>query len=232
MAEGKATTIRFAEGIYGRLEKASATTGLPINSIVVVAVLDWLESHPPELAGRGARPFEMPAAAMRPLEGRLQRHLERRILPWPGSPRAFDQFSRSAQAALLSARQVAESAGAAYIGTAHLLAGVHNHGLARRILGRLDVAGHEVTALLPPPDPELAQHPSTLLLPSSRVKTVLRMALEQADHDGVHYVGTEHLLLGIVLEGESSAARLLADKGVTETRIHEEVEKLRSEEEA
>ncbi len=232
MAEGKATTIRFAEKIYGRLEKASEETGLPINSIVVVAVLDWLESHPPELVGRGARGFEFMQASMRPLERPFARRVERRVLPWPASPRAFDQFSRTAQAALMTAQQLAESAGAQYIGTAHLLAGLRSHGLSERLLMRLDVTDVGVRSLLGPPDPELAAHPSTLLLPSTRVKTVLQLAMEAADRDSLHYVGTEHLLLGLVLEGESAAARFLAEKGVTEPRIREEIEKLRSEEEA
>jgi hypothetical protein len=232
MAEGKATTIRFAEKIYGRLEKASEETGLPINSIVVVAVLDWLESHPPELVGRGTRGFELTQPAIGPLERHFARRVERRTLPWPGSPRAFDQFSRTAQSALRTAHGLAESGGAQYIGTAHLLAALRDHGLSKRVLMRLDMTEIEIRALFGPVDPELAAHPTTLLLPSTRVKTVLQLAMAEADKDGLQYVGTEHLLLGLVLEGESSAARLLAEKGVTEARIREEIEKLRSEEEA
>jgi hypothetical protein len=232
MAEGKATTIRFAEKIYGRLEKASEETGLPINSIVVVAVLDWLESHPPELVGRGTRGFEMMQAPMRPLQRPFIPRIERRALPWPGSPRAFDQFSRTAQSALMTAQRLAESRGAEYIGTAHLLSALRNHGLSKRVLMRLDVTDVEIQALFGAVDPELAAHPSTLLLPSTRVKTVLQLGMDEADKDGLHYVGTEHLLLGLVLEGESSAARFLAEKGATEPRIREEIEKLRSEEEA
>lgn len=43
--ETKQTTVRFADEVYTRLELASARTGLPINSIVVIACLTWLEEH-------------------------------------------------------------------------------------------------------------------------------------------------------------------------------------------
>lgn len=44
------TTIRFGEDLYRRLEVASDLTGLPINSIVIVACTEWLERHRPDLA--------------------------------------------------------------------------------------------------------------------------------------------------------------------------------------
>jgi predicted DNA-binding protein len=50
MGETKQTTIRFGETLYRRLELASERTGLPINSIVIVACMDWLEHREPDLA--------------------------------------------------------------------------------------------------------------------------------------------------------------------------------------
>jgi hypothetical protein len=52
MADTRQTTIRFSEDIYARLELTSGTTGLPINSIVIVACMEWLERHRPDVAYR------------------------------------------------------------------------------------------------------------------------------------------------------------------------------------
>jgi hypothetical protein len=50
MSETRQTTIRFAEPLYWRLEAASESTGLPINSIVISACLAWLQGYEPALA--------------------------------------------------------------------------------------------------------------------------------------------------------------------------------------
>ena len=42
-----ATTIRFSDAVYRRLDDAAATTGMPINSIVITACIDWLDTHAP-----------------------------------------------------------------------------------------------------------------------------------------------------------------------------------------
>ena len=65
----KSTTIRFADPVYERLEQASAATGLPINSIVVVACLDWLEKNS---RGRGtaSRPRRAAGSSPPPSSGR------------------------------------------------------------------------------------------------------------------------------------------------------------------
>src|ERR1700693_2687704 len=54
----KATTVRFTEEMYARLDQASARTGLPVNSIVIAACLDWLQRHTPptELPTGGSHP--------------------------------------------------------------------------------------------------------------------------------------------------------------------------------
>lgn len=50
MSEQKQTTIRFGDDIYRRLELASQRSGLPINSIVIVACMEWFERHHPDIA--------------------------------------------------------------------------------------------------------------------------------------------------------------------------------------
>lgn len=52
MPETRQTTIRFGDTLYRRLESASERTGLPINSIVIVACMNWLQQNEPDLAHR------------------------------------------------------------------------------------------------------------------------------------------------------------------------------------
>ena len=49
MVESRQTTIRFGDILYRRLEEASERTGLPINSIVIVACMEWLKTHESDL---------------------------------------------------------------------------------------------------------------------------------------------------------------------------------------
>jgi len=217
MAESKATTVRFVDQVYERLEKASRASGLPINSIVVVAVLEWLELHPPELIGRGLSGL-MP---LRP--GAL-----RRRLPWPASPTAFDQFSRSAQSALARAQEIAEASGEGQITTGHLLVALVRAGLAAKVLAALKVTeealGHRLLHSTGEPK-------RGVLLPTSRFRTVIKLAMEEAEAAHMGYVGSEHLLLGVIREGESEASRLLFELEVTEAAVRAQVAQLAGVEE-
>jgi hypothetical protein len=220
MAESKATTVRFADEVYKRLEKASSVSGLPINSIVVVACLDWLEAHPPEFIGRGSAGW-LPLQPLRP--GPLRRHL-----PWPASPQAFDQFSRSAQSALARAQEIAEASGEGQITTGHLLVALARASLAGKVLAALKVTeealGHRLLH-------STGEAKRGLLLPTSRVRTVIKLALEEADAAHMGYVGTEHLLLGVIREGESEASRMLLELKVTEKAVRAQMAKLAGVEE-
>ena len=44
----KATTIRFTDDVFARLDQASSWTGMPVNSIVVAACLEWMQRHSPD----------------------------------------------------------------------------------------------------------------------------------------------------------------------------------------
>src|SRR5690606_30535523 len=67
--------------------------------------------------------------------------------------------------------------------------------------------------------------PSELVL-TPRAKKVLELAYEEARQQGVGYIGTEHILLGIVREGEGVAARVLANLGVTADKIRSQVHEI------
>jgi Clp amino terminal domain, pathogenicity island component len=228
VTESKATTVRFSEEVYERLEKASQVTGLPINSIVVVAALEWLDAHPPEtVGGRG-----LPLAQWRGLPPGKWARMKPLSMAWPSvsSAHGFDTFSRSAQSALLTAQRLAEEVGADYVGTSHLAVGLSHHGLAARVLAACGVTAEALASRLVPQGQE-GRRRAGLLLPSSRVRTVIRLAVEEAERTALAYVGSEHLLLGLLVEGESDAARALNALGASLDQAREEATLLRSEEE-
>ena len=214
MAEVKPTTIRFSEDIYRRLEQAGQVTGLPINSIVVVACLEWLDAHQTERRG-------FPWAFTQrypPLGGKRSRY-------------PFDRFTERAKRVLTIAQQEAERSGQGYIGDEHLLlALLEGEGLAAKALKALSVGIDQVREQI---QLVLAQRkPAVLILepvgvpPTPFVKKIIEAAWEEArqmDHD---YVGTEHLLLGIFKERDTVAATVLTNLGITEPRVRTEIERL------
>jgi hypothetical protein len=64
------------------------------------------------------------------------------------------------------------------------------------------------------------------IIPTSRVKKVIEISFEEARRMGHNYVGTEHLLLGLLIEGEGTAAHVLVDLGATEEKTRAEIERL------
>ena len=64
------------------------------------------------------------------------------------------------------------------------------------------------------------------IIPTSRVKKVIELSFEEARRMGHNYVGTQHLLLGLLIEGEGIAAHVLSDLGAPEAKVRAEVERL------
>ncbi len=221
MAGERATTIRFSEAMYQRLEAAGQLTGLPINSIVVVACLEWLDAHQPE------------AAAVNLAEGFLQfrspmRTLTRNLLPL-GKRRGtypFDRFSPRAKEALVLAQEEAGSRGQTDIGPEHLLLGLlrTKAGFAAAALPSLgiDTASVEARLELPPEKPAIER-----VVPTARTKRVIETAFRVASDWQHRCVGTGHLLVGLVTEADGVAASILKEKGVTVERVNAEINRLR-----
>ena len=66
------------------------------------------------------------------------------------------------------------------------------------------------------------------IIPTSRVKKVIEISFEEARRMGHNSVGTEHLLLGLLIEGDGIAAHVLADLGATLEEVRPEIERLLS----
>jgi ATP-dependent Clp protease ATP-binding subunit ClpA len=118
-----------------------------------------------------------------------------------------------------------------YIGTEHVLLGLLHtaDGVARRALGSLgvslDTARREVEAII-----GLGQAAPTGHIPfTPRAKKVLELAFREALELGHNYIGTEHLLLGLVREGEGVGAQILQKLGADLHRVRQAVIQLLSD---
>ncbi len=128
----------------------------------------------------------------------------------------FERFTESAKNVLTLAQVEAERAHHSYIGTEHLLLGLMASDTeARRLLERLGVTVDRARAVI---ERVLGRNERIIIqqiIPTSRVKKVIELAFGVAQREGSAEVTPEHLLIGLVEEGEGIAAHVLADLGVT-----------------
>ena len=138
----------------------------------------------------------------------------------------FDRFTDRARKTMGLSRQEALRLNHDYIGTEHILLGLirERSGVASDLLKSLDVdlerARHEVEKAVT----YGATPVTTVQLPfTPRGKKVLEFALEEASNLGHNYIGTEHLLLGLIREREGIAAQVLAKLHVNLLEVREEL---------
>src|SRR5215469_15049738 len=135
----------------------------------------------------------------------------------------FEKFTERAKKVLTLAQEEAERARHHYIGTEHLLLGLLrvDDGLAAKVLNNLGVGIDKVPprmeAVLGGTERIIIQQ----IVPTSRVKKVIDIAFEQAGQMGNEFVGTEHLLLGLMIEGEGLAAQVLTVCGAKTPSSHQ-----------
>ncbi len=140
-----------------------------------------------------------------------------------------DKFTERVRRVIYLARDEANRLQNDYIGTEHLLLGIlsEGEGVAARVLQKLDLDLEQVQQAV-----ENMVKPSggTLTLGEISLtpgaKKVLELSVEEARLLGHNYVGTEHLLLGLIREGEGVAARVLLELGVDRKRVREEIMKI------
>jgi hypothetical protein len=144
----------------------------------------------------------------------------------------FDRFTERARKVMTLARQEAQALQSDFQGTEHLLLGLlmEGHGVAALILTNLGVdlprVRAEVARLV---GPAITGQYGSLLPFTPRAKRVLECALEEAVSLGHEYIGTEHLLLGLVREEEGPAATVLRNLGVMPEAVREQVVELLGE---
>ncbi len=138
-----------------------------------------------------------------------------------------EKYTEKALKALQFASDEAKRMGSNVIGTEHLLLGLvaEGEGIAAKSLHGIGVTPEKIreqignlTGIGQPFTGEVSLTP--------RVKRVMELAHEEARRHGVSYIGTEHLLLGLLMEGEGVAARVLRNLGVSPERIWKQVVQL------
>jgi ATP-dependent Clp protease ATP-binding subunit ClpC len=138
----------------------------------------------------------------------------------------FDRFTDRARKVMGLAKNEAQRLNHEYIGTEHILLGlVHEgSGVAANVLRNMGVDLKKIRQELE----KVVKGSATLVsmgqLPfTPRAKKVLELSLEEASQLGHNYIGTEHLLLGLIKESEGIAARVLMNLGVKLDDVREEV---------
>lgn len=140
-----------------------------------------------------------------------------------------DRFTERVRKVMYLAREEAGRLHHDYIGTEHLLLGIirEGEGIAATVLNNLgldlDTIRQSIENMVPTSGGTLTigEIPFT-----PRAKRVLELSVEEARLFGHNYVGTEHLLLGLIREGEGVAARVLMELGADRKRVREETLKL------
>jgi ATP-dependent Clp protease ATP-binding subunit ClpC len=140
-----------------------------------------------------------------------------------------DKFTERVRKVMYLAREEAARLQHDYIGTEHLLLGLirEGEGIAANVLSNLgldlDVIRQAVESMVASPGGTLTigEIPFT-----PKAKRVLELSIDEARQLGHNYVGTEHLLLGLIREGEGVAARVLLELGVDRKKVREETLRL------
>ncbi len=142
----------------------------------------------------------------------------------------YERFTDRARKVMQLASQEARRFDHEFVGTEHILLGVvaEGAGVAANVLKNLDIdlrkIRHEVEKIVQT-GPSFGETPAApVAVPlTPRAKKVVEYAIDEAKHLGHNYVGSEHILLGLLREDEGVAAQVLANLNVTHAAIREEV---------
>ena len=137
----------------------------------------------------------------------------------------FDKFTERARKVLTLAQEEAQRFNHNYIGTEHLLLGLvrEGDGVAARVLSNMGVQLPKVRSAVE----FIIGRGDTMVMGeiglTPRAKKVIELAVDEARRLNHHYIGTEHLLLGLVREGEGIAAGVLESLGVNLEKVRAQV---------
>lgn len=128
----------------------------------------------------------------------------------------LNRFTERAQKVIYLAKMEAKRLNHPAVGTEHLLLGLlkEGDGVAAKTLQSLGInlvaAAAEIGKMIGPSGAQVIGEPGF----TPRAKKVLELAGEEALSQGINYIATEHILLGLIREGEGLAARILISAGI------------------
>ena len=137
----------------------------------------------------------------------------------------FDRFTERAQKVMVYSQEEAVRQNYNYIGTEHILLGIlrEGEGIAAQVLKNkgidLITVRQQVEALVGKGQQEVGQ----VIGYTPRTKTILELSVEEARSLGQNYIGTEHLLLALIREGEGVAAQILMAMGLNFDSLRQEI---------
>ena len=138
----------------------------------------------------------------------------------------FNKFTERARKVILLAKEEAKRFNHDYIGTEHILLGLirEGEGVAAAVLQKLGLSPEKIRLEV---EKLVQSGPSTMVsgdIPfTPKAKKVIELAMEEARSLGHNYIGTEHLLLGLIREGEGVASQVLVNLGLDLNRVRNEV---------
>ncbi len=142
----------------------------------------------------------------------------------------FERFTDRARRVVVLAQEEARMLSHNYIGTEHILLGLihEGEGVAAKALESLNISLEAVRAQVEEIIGQGQQAPSGHIPFTPRAKKVLELSLREALQLGHNYIGTEHILLGLIREGEGVAAQVLVKLGADLNRVRQQVIQLLS----
>ena len=143
----------------------------------------------------------------------------------------FEKFSERARRVLSLAQEEAQELNHNYIGTEHVLLGLAREpeGVGTRVLVSLGVDLSKIRSAVTFIIGRGQKQPSSDVGLTPRAKKVIELAVDEAREMSHHYIGTEHLLIGLLREGDGVAAGVLESLGVTLDKVRQETQRILSQ---
>src|SRR5680860_565346 len=140
----------------------------------------------------------------------------------------FERFTEKARKVVVKAQDEARFLKQNYIGTTHLLLGIidENDGIASKVLIEMEISLEEIRTAVKSVITEGSSESYEHIPFTPRAKKVLELSLREALQMGHNYIGTEHILLGLLREGEGVAARVLSSLNITLENVKETVKEV------
>ena len=135
----------------------------------------------------------------------------------------FARFTQRAQKVLYLAQEEARRLNYSYVDTEHLLLGLirEGEGVAARALNFLGIEAEKARTMVEEMVEKVQGPEPREMTLTPRAKRILELAVDEARRMGHNYVGTEHLLLGLIREGEGIAAQVLNSLGVDQEKVRQ-----------
>jgi ATP-dependent Clp protease ATP-binding subunit ClpC len=147
-----------------------------------------------------------------------------------GGSRMFERFTDRARRVVVQAQEEARTLGHSFVGSEHMLLGLtHEGGVAVKALEALGIGTEEVRQRVEEAVGRTELETTAHIPFTPQTKDVLKHSLRESLQLGHTYIGTEHILLGLLSEGEGVAARVLTELGADLDEARQQVTRILDE---